>query len=339
MHIPPPPSPGRVLGLATHHSATFYYRLVQPLRVLPSVSWATYDTVTAEQLAAADTAVLSCLGGRPDDVRTVVRSLRERWGIRRILVDYDDAVFVEHPVKEVRPPEDSRGGWAVALALADGVICTGPALAAHLQPHTAAPIAVVPNLVHPGDWPEPVLQDGPPVVVLAGGPSHRFDWELALPALRWLRRQHPDVELRVLGCPHPGIRALATEYIGWTTDLAEYQQALQGGAIGLCPLPDTPFNRCKSPIKAYEYALSGMAVIGSPSQYGALLSDGRGLIVPDGDAFGWAACLHAYLVSPAKRQADAARLRAHVLQTRTAASGTHPAIYDPQGDHPHAHAR
>lgn len=339
MQIPPPPPPGRVLGLATHHSATFFYRLVQPLRVLPSATWATYDTVTAEQLAAADTVVLSCLGGRPDDVRAAVQSLRERWGITRVLADYDDAPFVDHPVIEVRPPPDSRDGWQAALDVVDGVVVTGPALAAHIQPHTPAPIQVVPNLIHPADWPAPPPPpaDAPPVVVLAGSPSHRYDWELALPALRWLRQQQPDVGLRVLGCPHPEIRDLATDYRGWTTDLAEYTAALQGGTIGLCPLPATAFNACKSPIKAYEYALSGMAVIGSPTQYGPVLAGQRGFVVPDGDTLGWAKCLLAYLATPERRAADAARLRAHVLATldaqRHAASLA--AIYDPQGDHPH----
>lgn len=338
MHIPPPPPPGRVLGVATHHSATFLYRIVQPLRLLPSASWATWASVTAEQLQAADTIVISCLGGKALDVARTIADLRTRWGIRRILVDYDDALFHDHPVVEVRPPRRMRTGWRLALSAADGIIVTGVDLAAHLAMHTDTPIAIVPNLVWPDDWPAPQPTDGPPVVVLAGSPSHRLDWDQAITALRWLRKARPEVQLRVLGCPHPEVMDLATDYRPWTTDLADYQRGLAGGAIGLCPLPWTPFNSCKSPIKAYEYALSGMAVIGSPTQYGALL-EGRGLIVADDDPAGWVFALATYLDAPHWRQAAAARLREHVLATvdARAHAASLAAIYDrPLKETPHA---
>ena len=53
----------------------------------------------------------------------------------------------------------------------------------------------------------------------------------ALTALRWLRKARPDVGLRVLGCPHPEVMDLATDYRPWTT-LTDYARSLAGGAIG-----------------------------------------------------------------------------------------------------------
>jgi glycosyltransferase involved in cell wall biosynthesis len=45
--------------------------------------------------------------------------------------------------------------------------------------------------------------------------------------------------------------------------------------IGLAPLLDTPFNRCKSPIKAIDYAALGLAVVASDTAvYRGSIADG-----------------------------------------------------------------
>ena len=51
----------------------------------------------------------------------------------------------------------------------------------------------------------------------------------------------------------------------------DYPKGLVGIDIGCCPLDDHPFNRSKSPIKAWEYALSGAAVVASPTVYGRVI--------------------------------------------------------------------
>lgn len=315
MRIVQPPPPGRVLGLYTVPDAGAYYRLMVPLRALDSASWAQLDMVTEAQLDAAETVVLYRFGGRVEDVRAAVRDLRTRWGVRRVLADYDDAMFTPHPVDEVRVSVGGMDGVRVALELVDGVIVQNQALVDHFRAETDRPIAVVPNLVHGDDWPTvPPPPAEPPTIVIAGSQSHRLDWQIVLPALAWLRSTFPDVALRILGCKQDAVIALATEGRGWTHDIAAYAARLVGGAIGLCVLPDTPFNRGKSMVKAFEYSLAaGMAVVGSPTQYGPLLAGGCGFIVPDADPAGWAKCIGRYLTDPGRRAADAARLRQRIL--------------------------
>jgi hypothetical protein len=60
----------------------------------------------------------------------------------------------------------------------------------------------------------------------------------------------------------------------WVSVL-EYPLGLVNLDIGCCPLEDQPFNRCKSPIKAWEYALMGAAVVASPTVYGRVIEPAR----------------------------------------------------------------
>lgn len=308
--------PAKVLGLYVSPTMNAVYRIITPMRAIGG-SWAPIDAVAPEQLDSAETVVIHGLGGRVRDVRSAIRDLRQRWGVKRVLIDYDDALFHPHPVKDVRIKPFQVAGVRAALELCDGVIVTSEALRDHFAAHTDQPIAVIPNLVWPEDWPAvPPPMDTPPVIVLAGSPSHARDWDLVVPALAQLRKQLPDVQLRLLGYGHPLLKQIATQGGGGWLSGPQYMQSLAGGAIGLCPLPDTPFNRGKSPVKAFEYSLAaGMAVIGSPTQYQGLLSEERGLWVPDAHPFGWQMALGIYLSDPAQRMADAQRLRAHILAT------------------------
>lgn len=309
--------PASILGLYVRPTMNAVYRIITPMRAIGG-SWAPIDAVSPDQLDAAETVVIHGLGGREPDVRSAIHDLRQRWGVRRILVDYDDALFHPHPVRAVRMRAFQLRGVQAALELCDGVIVTNEYNRAHFAAHTEKPIAVIPNLIWPDDWPAdpPPPDPGPPVVVLAGSPSHHLDWDMVVPALAQLRKQVPDVELRLLGYGHLLLKQIATQGGGGWMSGPQHIQSLAGGAIGLCPLPDTPFNRGKSPVKAIEYSLAGgMAVIGSPTQYRDLLSDERGLWVPDDHPFGWAHAIALYLSDPAARAADAARLRTHILAT------------------------
>lgn len=309
MIIPAAPPIGPVLGIAARFDAAGYYRIVIPMRAIGG-TWATIDTITPEQLSSCHTVVISRLSGNRDDVGLFIRHLK-RIG-KRVFVDYDDAMFMRHPVTEVRMPLELRRSIKLALDISDGVIVTGQRLKQYFRRYTNLPIFVVPNYIDPSDWPaNPVAWDNPPVIVMAGSPSHKRDWDIAVPGLAFIRKSAPDVQLRLLGCEHPLLKQIATQGGEWYSDVEEYRQSLSGGMIGLCPLPDTPFNHCKTPVKLIEYAMSGLAVIASPTQYQQLLS-GRGIIVADDDPRGWAIAIAYYLANPEKARADAANLRDYI---------------------------
>ena len=99
----------------------------------------------------------------------------------------------------------------------------------------------------------------------------------SIPAMRCIDglEFHPDVTFLVFGhqpyviSEHVPERRL--KRLTWMPQ-HEYPLGLVGVDIGCCPLEDRPFNRCKTPIKAWEYALSGAAVVASPTVYGQCIS-------------------------------------------------------------------
>ena len=311
MIIPRSPESAPILGIAAQLDAAGYYRIVVPMRAVGG-SWATIATMTQEQVDSCHTVVISRLSGAEQDVFKFIRHLK-RLG-KRVLVDYDDAMFMRHPVTEVRMSLALRRSIKVALTEADGVIVTGHQLKKYFRRYTKLPIYIVPNLIIPHDWPEPSPWDSPPVIVMAGSPSHKRDWDIAVEALAFIRKSAPDVQLRLLGCEHDLLKQIATQGGHWFSDVGEYRNALRGGMIGVCPLPYTRFNECKTPVKLIEYAMSGLAVIGSPTQYEKHLSE-HGIIVTDDDPRGWAIGIASYLANPRMARDKANDLRSYVSKT------------------------
>lgn len=311
-HLPPTPPPGPILGLSIKVDANFYYRIINPLRNVKGATWATYDTVSREQLEAAQTVLINRAAGPVNAMQRIFESLRNKWRIETILSDFDDSWLTPHKVKGVRVKPDVIEGVKYSLQQSDGVIVTNEDSRSHYRQYTSTPIAIMPNLSCPADWDVPAVRQGqPPVVLVGGSPSHRYDWDVLVPALTELRKQLPHVGLRVLGCPHPAIKRLRTEGQEWTHDLATYAGLLKGATIALCPLEDNEFNKCKGAAKPAEYSLgAGCAVIGSAIQYANILDRGRGIVIdPSAPPGAWAEAIDFYLCNEYFRWQHACNLR------------------------------
>lgn len=315
MRIPHNEHSAPYLGMAWGADAAAYYRLAVPLAAAGASAIAPFYAARMSQVHNAETIVIARYGGardaRPADVAATVRALRQDSGAR-VIVDFDDDVFGQ-PAR-YRSPSANLPATEAAARAADGLTCTSDYLAGRLR-RLHRDVRVVPNYVRPQDWPDPGPQpDGPVVLVLAGSYTHEDDWRIVAPALRRLHDAHGDgIRLRVCGYIPDYLKPLCNDWRPWK-DLDHYPAMLAGAHIGLCPLPDSGFNRCKSPIKLYEYALSGLAVVASPTQYGPVLrAAGQGAhIVPDGAD--WYAVLDHLIRHAAERQAAADGLRRHVIE-------------------------
>jgi hypothetical protein len=91
-----------------------------------------------------------------------------------------------------------------------------------------------------------------------------FSSRKTLPA--WVRR---------LGLP-PAASASYPAFVNWITHQPPWD-------IGLIPLADTAFNRCKSAIKAWDYAALGLALLASdvPVYRGSVADGPGGMLVPN----------------------------------------------------------
>ena len=83
----------------------------------------------------------------------------------------------------------------------------------------------------------------------------------------------------------PNATASYPGFVNWIT-----QQA--GWDIGMAPLADTAFNRCKSAIKTLDYAALGLAVVASDvPAYRGSLADGPGGMLAANQPDAWYAAL------------------------------------------------
>jgi len=125
-----------------------------------------------------------------------------------------------------------------------------------------------------------------PLIGYMGSKGHQHDLELAVPALARLLDERPTLEFEVFGT----IRMpLALEHFGARVrrrpvqrSYTEFLSALAGLGwdIGLAPLVDVPFNRCKAPTKYIEYTACGIPVVASKvSLYEQAMPENGGLLV------------------------------------------------------------
>src|SRR5262245_49245998 len=253
---------------------------------------------------------------------------------RKVFYECDDDFFTPFGEQHQRerlpqpagPPLASEAQLRVESAAArwmlqhvDGVTVSTQYLASVVRRFTDVPVEVVPNAID-APWfqrrqqgiPRPV--DGL-TIGWAGG--NRPEADFAEMALAWgaVARRHPEVTFLVVGHQSPlllqHVPADRLVSLPWRPP-EDYPAALVGMDIACCPLADRPFNRAKTPIKAWEYGLSGAAVVASPTVYDKVITDGHsGLLASTREE--WEEALELLVERPEAREALAAVLRREVL--------------------------
>jgi glycosyltransferase involved in cell wall biosynthesis len=179
-----------------------------------------------------------------------------------------------------------KGGKAAMLERcvqeADGVTVSTPELAelfSPMNPNTF-PLPNCIDLEDPAWNPTVEKEEGRVVVGWAGSPTHLEDFRLVVPALEALCRRFPQVKVAV-GGPEDVFRLLEgipegqKEYMP-PVPFSEYPAMLARFDIGLVPLVDNAFNRCKSDLKGLEYSALGIPFLASPlPAYRRLVREGE----------------------------------------------------------------
>jgi glycosyltransferase involved in cell wall biosynthesis len=215
----------------------------------------------------------------------------------RVVFDTDDALDLVPPEnlnqRLVRP---RLGLYEALIEASDVVTTTTETLAAHLR-QSNPNVVVVPNSVDPEEWnsPEIAPKTGRIRIGWTGSPTHFADLAVALDAVRELQKKY-DFLLVLQGiCLEPTLdelykgllarhgRSFFETAIGRSIKI--FMAKLSGIRyefhpsvpveehagkvrqlsldVGIAPLVDNSFNRHKSCIKYYEYAMAGAVTVAS----------------------------------------------------------------------------
>lgn len=193
-------------------------------------------------------------------------------------------------------------------------------------------IHVLPNLLDDRLWNVPMQAkpSGSPVVIgYAGTPDHKADLRLLEDVLERIAAKYGNrVAFRFMGCDTERIKQLpGFSSITFDPGYANYAHTIRkaGIDIGLVPLEDNRFNRCKSNVKWLEYSACGIAgVYADLPPYRSCVKDGEtGLLVAGYDVDAWVAAIESLIDNPDRRHAMALAARTEVLANYTLKSRGH----------------
>lgn len=226
-----------------------------------------------------------------------------------VIYDVDDDVFSpqigarQHATTEREKPlevlETDRRDRIAALRLCDGVTTSNPELAAvighYVTPGT--PVVVVPNGIDVRWFRTTVRGAARETSALtigwAGGNRVRQDLEPLAEAWHNIAKRYPDVHFAVQGFLIDqlvdAVPADRLRQIPWMS-VAEYPRGMRHMDIGCASVAPNHFNRCKTPIKLWEYTMAGAACVVSPTLYGPVARDGEDALVAE-TAAEWEAAL------------------------------------------------
>jgi glycosyltransferase involved in cell wall biosynthesis len=263
--------------------------------VFPRLSWTSRDMPYARQfvdrLHAAGIALIY-------EVDDDLYSQSINWRLQRTVL----------PDESLESLERKRLDRLAALRLCDGVTVSSRRLATVVRTLVDVPVVVVPNAIDARWW-RAVVRRAPRIVPgltigWAGGARPDDDLEPVFWAWGQIAQTHPDVTFVIAGHQPEAVATYVPNHrvmrLEWLPP-AQYPAAYAQIDIGCAAVTDHPFNRCKTPIKVWEYALGGAPCVATPTLYGQAIDNGvDGLLAETPDE--WLSALKRLVESKALRR-------------------------------------
>jgi glycosyltransferase involved in cell wall biosynthesis len=306
-----------------------YLRLIAPLRQagIELINGFEAGQSNLARLEGADVVVFQReFPTRFADYRKIVTLARQQG--KPIVFELDDLLF---SLPEIHPDRHEGHYYGPtllpmfqALLEADLVTVTTPALAEALAAYNPN-VIVLPNCLDEALWTlkPPARSDSAKtglIIGYMGTNSHLPDLALIAPVLRELIEHYPEkIRFHFWGAPPPA-ELSALPQVQWTSqyfasyrDFAAFFQT-QSADIFVAPLAENPFNRCKSPIKFFEYsALGAPGVYSRIEPYAGVITHGQnGLLA--GSLAEWRASLIQLIEDEALRARLAAQAQATIKE-------------------------
>ena len=206
----------------------------------------------------------------------------------KVIVDIDDNyldVDKSNPQYKVYEKGRAKRAHVGALfSLADAITVSTEPLKERYQRHIKElhgidkPIYVIPNCNDIKDWDfKPAIKNPTKITIgYTGSVSHDDDLKLVLPAIKNLMEKYKNLHFQLLGIVQKGkVKVFFNDFtqemldridlVGATEMFTQYPEWLskQTWDIGIAPLCDTAFTRCKSHIKWMEYAMYKIPCVAS----------------------------------------------------------------------------
>ena len=305
------------------------YRIKHPMDALVRANVPTKLIAINEDIEDTDMDKIKSFqfyGAYPFSVGRVLSFLKEKG--KKIVYDCDDALALTDPTNPwYYNVMKDIGSVREVLSYADEVTVSVPFLADYMSKQTNAKITVLSNCYSQREWTFPRPKREGLRIGYAGSSSHVSDLIPILPIIKKLQDKynfafilfgfgsdldykkwymdfrysaHPQKAIKELEIFDKLLSEIKFEWVPFV-EFEKYPTVLTNIAldIGLCPLKDTPFNRCRSACKAMEYTLSGALALASDSE--AYRTDESSVLVKDDE---WETELENYILFPEKRKEE-----------------------------------
>lgn len=271
----------------------------------------------------------------------IVQSVTDKIGIallrqyqvekgKKIVVECDDGLDLndDSPFKEDHKISDAKFVITRTMEIADMITTTTQYLADQLMVYNDN-VKILPNSLDLERWefPRLVNDTGKIRIGWAGSITHLDDMKMIVRPLKKIMKEYPSIQLIIIGDPRvaelfKGYNVefmLGVPFDAWPAKL--YSLRLD---IGLAPLRNTFFNKCKSNIKWMEYSIASVPGVYSPTVYQLNNEhfDGiYGQIAENEEQ--WYRCIKNYIICPKLREDIAQRARSCVTTSHTLKTTSH----------------
>lgn len=205
-----------------------------------------------------------------------------------LVAELDDYIEItpDHPLYNEHMRLDAPTFTRALLTVADVVTTTTEELATELREYNKN-VVILPNCLDFELWgKEPLENDSDEIrIVWAGSSTHEADLLMLKPAIMEILEKYPQAKFLYAGDGNLWKKNLfekhpRTEYIE-PTDLDSWPAKLRSfrADIGVAPLIDTRFNRCKSNLKWLEYSAYKIPSVVSPIVYANYVKDGETALI------------------------------------------------------------
>lgn len=334
----------RVYYIGNKYDGCYYVRCLQPLI---HNGWDGERTSLRAKPASSDMMTQACLQSdvvvfqRPDDPKKVESIKLLKLAGKKVVFDNDDTYKPDsgtptqiYSVQGKNALRNKNSNLDAFMAQADLVTTTTEFLADEYRKKNDN-VIVLPNMVDPDDWEEPLKNEGKKVRIgLVGSVASNKDYAQIIPVLDAMK-EIDEIQLVLFALPAdvPGkqkVREIYREEIDFWSQydpewhhfvpLPEYFDALNELRLDIMLIPreDSYFNRCKSNLKFLEAAMCEVPVIARSfedgnSPYDKDIEHGEtGYLVQT--VAEWVDCIEDLVENPDKRKAMGKKAKKYVLE-------------------------